>query len=229
MPTCRAVVTFLTPQVTVSALLAPLFLASSGVAAGVEVQPKSCGRYAIAIAADFLGYRAPEGYWERRLPGERAPFSLSELEAAATEAGLVTLPVQWTDPAAADLSLPCVLHVKATETSDRPDHFVTCFGSDGSFVCLGDYPGMPLMVPREHLMRYWSGTALYVATPGNEGLNRLRWKLRLASVRKGALLVSAAVFVSAIGFPLVRFLVRRTGNSGTTNSGEAPPCELSSP
>lgn len=92
----------------------------------VEVQPQLCGRYALALVTDFLNADTPWDALDRSLPAEVAPFSLLDLETAAREVGLDTLLLQLSEPLAADLECPCILHIKVTEYSDEPNHFVAC-------------------------------------------------------------------------------------------------------
>lgn len=171
-------------------LLAP----GQGPGGEVEVEAKCCGRYALSLVAGFLDDREPGPDWESGLPSDAAPFSLSQLEAAAKQAGFEAASVHWPDPSAADLSIPCVLHVKPPGGSD---HFIACFGSRGDNVLIGDYPGWPKFVPRATLLRIWSGHALYLGRPGSGDLSRLHWQARKAYV--------GPVLWAALGGGLVAF------------------------
>jgi predicted double-glycine peptidase len=175
------------------------------------LRPQLCGRYTLDVVIDFLGVQLPTD-WELLLPPEQAPFSFHEIEGAAKAAGLDSLIIQWTDPESADLSHPCILHVKASDASQEPDHFLTCFGSDRSAVLLGDYPKMPAWVSREKLRRYWSGTALYLGRPGDAHLSRLRWQMRLAALRRPVGLLLAVSCVASAWLTLRR-PSRRGANS----------------
>jgi hypothetical protein len=162
----------------VSACLPFASIAKCGFSEQEAVRPNCCGRYALALAADFTGVGQPPEVWKQILPAKSAPFSCSQLESAAREVGLDTLLAQWSDMGSADLDKPCILHVKATAESAAPDHFIVCFGRVGSAVCVANYPGRPVLVPRERLRGVWSGAALYVSRPGDGTLASLRWRLR---------------------------------------------------
>lgn len=189
-----------------------------------RVEPQQCGLYALASAATFAGLDRPFDRWANALATERAPFSLADLEAAARSAGLDTYLLRWLDVLAADLDCPCVLHVKATESSPVPDHFVACFGTNGDDVCLGDYPGFPTLVPREKLRRFWDGTALYVASRGDPQFARLRRGAWAELVEKAGVIVFALVCCIGI-WPFVRgtAVTRRWGwPSASSPAGRWP-------
>jgi hypothetical protein len=119
---------------------------------GEVVNEQFCGRYALSVAASFLGM--PHADWATALPPEAAPYSLSDMDHAARMAGLDSLILHWDDVSNADLGGVCILLVRSTVSSPVPDHFVACFGSDRSTVLLGDFPLPPTWVSREKLSRY---------------------------------------------------------------------------
>jgi ABC-type bacteriocin/lantibiotic exporter with double-glycine peptidase domain len=194
-----------------------------GSAPDTDLGRECCGRFALGMAVSVFDPGYAELPWEDLLPSSHAPFSLADLERAARQIGLDALAVQWDDLQAADLSCACILHVRHSESSTEPDHFVTCFGSDRSAVLLADYPKMPVWVSREKLHRHWSGTALYLGRPGDPQLNRLRWQIRLAALRRpvGALLLFGCV---AGAWLALRRPSRRNVIPGTAvSAGETAP------
>jgi hypothetical protein len=164
-----------------AALIYTLALVGPGhdVAPDVPVEAKCCGRSALSLVARYLEVGDPGPSWESALPSEQAPFALSQLELAAKEAGFDAASVNWPDPSLADLTIPCVLHVKPP---GGPDHFLACFGCRGDAVLISDYPALPRFIPRAALLRIWSGTALYLGRPGSSDLSRLRWQARKAYI-----------------------------------------------
>jgi ABC-type bacteriocin/lantibiotic exporter with double-glycine peptidase domain len=144
---------------------------------GEGVEQKYCGRHAIALVTSFVTGEEPSQVWDHLLPVDRAPFSLSELEQAAREAGFDTALVRWSDFNAAVLDCPCILYIKTSRYSAQPDHFIACLGSKDSAVCLADYPRWPSWVARENLRDVWSGVVLYVDRPGSSTLARLQCRL----------------------------------------------------
>jgi len=181
---------------TVCVSLILLGFGFSGAPAEEEVKTKLCGHYAVSLIGSFLEVDQAPSTWNRLLPRESAPFSLSELEAAAQKAGFDTLLLNWPDPMIADLDSPCILHVKATPYSAEPGHFVACFGSRGTLVCLGDYPSWPLFVARQQLCAHWAGTALHINRPGSTDMSRLRRRLWMAQARMLSGILLGVVFLA---------------------------------
>lgn len=177
-----------------------LFLATShSLASDQVVQRPLCGRYALCLLGSFLDEDASPNIWDRLLPDATAPFSVAELEAAAQEAGLRTLLLRWEAPAAADFNRPCVLYIRSSLQAPSPDHFVACFGSRGTEVCLADYPRRPVWVSREKLLSVWSGIVLYVDRADGEalaGLYRQTW-LTKARIIFG---VTLTLFAALLGW-----------------------------
>jgi hypothetical protein len=153
------------------------------VTAGENLEHRCCGRYALSLVGGFVDEDKSGIAWEATLPAAHAPFSMARLESAAKAAGLDAVSVRWPDPAVADLTLPCVLHVKASEQTPEPDHFVACFGSVGDHVLIGEYPARPRFLRRSEVLRLWSGAALYVGRPGAGDLDQLRWQARMVAAR----------------------------------------------
>ena len=199
-----------------------LNLACSDTTADVIVESKCCGRYALTLVGRFVNAERLPAAWDRSLPSEKAPFSLRELEGAARDAGLQTLLVQWSDPFAADLRCPCILHIRATEYSAEPDHFIACFGSKGQEVCLGDYPRLPTMIPQKKLCRYWRGAALYVSRPGNIEFDRLRRRIQMTSASWVGAGVLMALVLGSIWWACRKSSRNARGMGVPTDSGRNP-------
>jgi ABC-type bacteriocin/lantibiotic exporter with double-glycine peptidase domain len=202
-------------------LIAFIAGAPAATAAASDVKREQCGKYSLSLAANYLNGEHGQEVWDQLLPSDRAPFSLADLESAARQAGLDTLLVQWADPSAADLRDVCILHVKASESSVQPDHFVTCFGTDRSAVLLGDYPNTPSWVSRDKLRRYWSGTALYIGRPGD--LARLRWQMRWAAARRPLGVLVMVVAAVGLCYALTRASRRGLQRRDHERAAESPP------
>jgi ABC-type bacteriocin/lantibiotic exporter with double-glycine peptidase domain len=157
--------------------------------------PLRCGRYALMVASTYVDPDSGDQPWEDILPDSQAPFSLADLERGFHRLGLETLATEWSDPRTADFGCVAVLHVRVTEASLQPDHFVVCLGADRSAVLLCDYPLTPVWVSREKLQNYWSGTALYVARPGDGRIDRLQWQMRFSAFQMPLTVALASVIV----------------------------------
>ena len=70
--------------------------------------------------------------------------------------------MHYTDRERATFKCPAILHIRATINSLVPDHFVTCFGETRDGLVAVDFPGKPVLVPRDRLMEYWEGDALFI-------------------------------------------------------------------
>lgn len=126
---------------------------------------------------------------------------------AGRSAGISTLLAHWPNPSLANLDCPCILHVKSTESSSEPDHFIVCFGSQGENVVLADYPGLPVIVPKERLNRFWSGALLYVAKPGDARIEQVE---RLVS--QGASRQPGLVFLAGVAALSLLWIVKQRLN-----------------
>ncbi|QDU64112.1 hypothetical protein Pan216_50010 [Planctomycetes bacterium Pan216] len=103
----------------------------------------------------------------RFFPDGGEPFSLADVDFAATSMGFQTLAVRWDQVELAEFPCPAILHVRRRPDSGKSDHFVVCAGRDGDNLCIINYPGTPQIVSIDSLGRRWSGVAMYLDVAAN--------------------------------------------------------------
>ncbi|MEX2176519.1 MAG: DUF1573 domain-containing protein [Pirellulaceae bacterium] len=151
------------------ALGADLALQSSDTRIGAQV----CGSNSLTLAASYLS-GTPADEVHALLDPARAPFSLADLDRAARQVGLQTAVLRWNDKRQARFDCPAVLHVRAKHASTACDHFITCFGEQGDYLCVADFPGAPKLVSRDWVFRFWEGDALYLDAPGGTRIDAVQ-------------------------------------------------------
>lgn len=122
----------------------------------------ACGINSVTLALNYLGKSTDENTLRRLLPIERAPFSLKELEDAATQMGMKTRSYHWESPKTAKFLCPSILHIRGNSLDGPPDHFVVCFGETKAGLCVAEFPQHPTILSREKLEQIWDGDALYI-------------------------------------------------------------------
>jgi len=133
-----------------------------------------CGLNSMTLVLAFLSGDPDQSELAGRLPLERAPSSLTDLDWSARGLGYETYLARWRSPAEAAFRSPTILHIRGNESSRVPDHFLACFGETAAGLCVAEFPGKPFILPRSRLERIWNGDVLYVDRPGGACISRLR-------------------------------------------------------
>jgi len=145
-----------------------------GQSADARADRNACGLNSMTMALAFLSGDPDQGELARRLPLERAPFTLADLDSAARSLGYETYLARWRLPGEAVFGCPTILHIRGKESSRVPDHFLVCFGETAAGLCVAEFPGKPFVLPRRRLERIWDGDLLYVDRPGRTSISRFR-------------------------------------------------------
>lgn len=204
----------MTAFLTTHATLVFLASVTDGAPNDRSVREALCGRYALMIAASYLGTDAPTPRWDELLPQDSAPYSIASLVSAAASLGLEPLALHWETPERADFATPCILLVKSPASPAAANHYVFCFGAEGPSLLIADYPLMPQWVSREKLMTYWDGTALFLGLPQDRRISKLRWRLEIVRLRLPVLGTMSLVLAGYLAWTC-RGRYRRTAPAGT--------------
>jgi len=147
------------------ALLA-VFLGDVGVVArasgGELASLNCCGPFALQVSALALGLDVSTERILALVPVVEDGCSLDDLDRAARELGLRTMPLRWQGELPRSLRAPAVIPI-VTRRGTR--HFVAMLARDGDRVLIVDAPQRPAWITIESLRSTlnWDGNALHVA------------------------------------------------------------------
>ena len=170
-----------------SSLILVIGLSISGLSDDVRADRDACGLNNLTLVLAYLSGDPDQPGLAQLLPLKRAPFSLAELELAAHSLGYDTELARWRRPKQASFRCPAILHIRRSESSTAPDHFLACFGESADGICVAEFPRPPLILSRRRLERVWDGDLLYVDRPGRTAITELR---------RGAFLDTACLVLS---------------------------------
>ena len=171
----------------------------------IRADREVCGLNCLVLIDQFL--QDGKNYEEivARLPVEKAPFSLHELQQAAEQIGYNAWIVKWQDVNEATFECPSILYIKGKNDSLGLDHFIPCFGETSQGLCFAEFPGRPAILNKSRLPTIWQGDMLYIEGAHGNVVNSLKASIQWNWYFKLSFVVTAAV---ALGILLTRSLRR---------------------